>query len=301
MFLAKGELQNTVNQYQRMMDLFPSDPQPPTRLASILYAANHKLKASELLQLVLAEHPDYTDALLLSAQMFSEEKRFRLAAANAEHITPSDPKKYIDAQRILARAHLELKNYDKAIEASKRFLESYPNNLTTTMGLAYAYQKSGDRDRAIEYYRTASDLDPDSHLPDLYLGSLFAQFDDVDSAIDSFKTAMAKVPDDHTIGNNLAMLYIQRGTGEDIEEAYTLADNLRKRYPDDATIIDTYGWVLYHREEYELAKEAFTRSIESDSSNPSFHYHLGKTLFALGEVESANLSLLKALRHNSSF
>ena len=301
MFLAQGKMQKAIDQYQNIIKLDATDPQPKTQVAAILYASNHKNKAGEVLQLVLAEHPDYTDALLLSSQLFVEQKRFRLAVANAERISSIDHKKFIQAQNILARTYLELKNYSKAIEASKLVLESNPEDFVIVMGLAFSYQQIGDEDQAIRHYRAASELDPKSHLPYLYLGSLFAQKDETTQAISSFQTALVKAPENHRIANNLAMLLIQRGSESDIQEAYTLVKELKASHENDANIIDTFGWALYHREEYDQALETVKKSINIDPENPSFHYHLGKIHLKQGNLADAHGSLQRSLQLASNF
>ena len=301
LFVARKELPQAIDEYEKIIELYPKAPLPRTRLASILYTTGKKNEAAEILQLVLAEYPNYPDALILLSQIHVEQKRFRLAVAHSERIMRIDQKKFIGAQKILARAYLELKKYEEAIEASKLVLEAHPENFTITLGLAYSHHQLGDKDQAIKYYHAAAELNPKSHLPDLYLGTLFTKYDEITQAIASFKTAMAKAPNESKIANNLAMLYIQKGTKEDIAKAYTLANELRKQHEDDAKIVDTFGWVLYHQGEYEEAKKAFTRSTELNSSNPRAHYHLGKILYEQGDFTSAKQSLLKALEFRTNF
>ncbi len=61
-----------------------------------------------------------------------------------------------------------------------------------------------------------------------------------------------------------------------------------ERFPENATYLDTYAWVLFKKGEYKLAKfymESALKNSESESSTLLEHY--GDILFKLGNTDDA--------------
>ena len=301
LFIVKKEFQEAVYQYQEIIKLYPKAPQPRTRLASILYAAKKKNEAAEILQIVLAEYPNYSDALLLISQVYLDQKRYRLAAANAERVKGVNHQKTLAAQKILARAYVQLKKYEEAIKFSSLVLEAEPKEYFSHLIIAYCNHQLGDKEKAAASYSQAAELNPDSPLPDVYMGTMFSESKDLTPAIDSFRRAQKKAKDDLKIANNLAMLLVERAQGEDVEEAYTIINGLAEQHSDSAQIMDTFGWVLYHKEDYQRAQTAFESAINLDRNLPDAHYHLGKTYLKQNKPELAEKELEKALKLSTSF
>ena len=58
--------------------------------------------------------------------------------------------------------------------------------------------------------------------------------------------------------------------------------------PDNGTYQDTYGWILYQLEEYELAKKWLLKALSNGSINsPVVVEHYGDVLYRLGETKLA--------------
>ena len=295
MFTAKGEFQQAVDAYREVSQFYPEDPQPRTRIASLLYFANQKDKAAEILQTVLAEYPEYPDALLLISQLFLEEKRYRLAIANAERIRSEDKEKTIAAQKILGRAYMELKRFEEAITSCKAVLDAQPKEFTYMLLLAYCYHQLGEKDKAVAAYSKAAELNTESFLPDVYMANLFSEHDEVTSAINSYRRGLKKAPEEKRIANNLTMLLIERGHKQDIDEAFVIVSKLMETHRDDPIITDTFGWVLFHRGDYQQAEGMFHNAINLDPEIPDPHYHLGKTFLRQNKPEMAKERLERAL------
>lgn len=71
-------------------------------------------------------------------------------------------------------------------------------------------------------------------------------------------------------------------------------------FPDDATYLDTFGWILYTMGKPEEAKTHFKRAMfygGKDSAVVLDHY--AEVLFALGEYDKAMVYWNQALRKNN--
>jgi len=68
-----------------------------------------------------------------------------------------------------------------------------------------------------------------------------------------------------------------------------------------ASIIDTYGWILSLRGNYDESLKMLRKAFSMNSNAPSISYHLGYTLNELGRIEEAKKELIKAASSTSTF
>ena len=125
------------------------------------------------------------------------------------------------------------------------------------------YELSGDRERAIERYEEAIRYGPE--------------------------LAEAK--------NNLAYLYAD--SGENLDRALDLAQDAKALLPDNPSVADTLGWVLFKRGVPSAAisylKEAEAATEPNDATLGVVRYHLAQAYEANGDAEDALAALDRAL------
>ena len=92
--------------------------------------------------------------------------------------------------------------------------------------------------------------------------------------------------------NNLAYLYTEHM--DNLDKAYELASKARGLLADDASVGDTFGWVLYKRGDYQQALAVLQQSAEKAGDNPEIQFHLGMTAYMMGQTDLAKLALRKA-------
>ena len=69
-----------------------------------------------------------------------------------------------------------------------------------------------------------------------------------------------------------------------------------ERFPDNATYLDTYAWVLFKKKNYSLAKFYMESALShSEEENPTLVEHYGDILMMLGNVEEALRNWEKAV------
>ena len=62
----------------------------------------------------------------------------------------------------------------------------------------------------------------------------------------------------------------------------------------DASVGDTFGWVLYKRGDYQQALPILQESAEKAPDNPEIQFHLGMTAYMMGQTDLAKVALRKA-------
>ncbi len=70
------------------------------------------------------------------------------------------------------------------------------------------------------------------------------------------------------------------------------------REPDNASYLDTIGWIYYQLGEYEEAREFILQALEQDSTNAEVLDHMGDIYSKLGEVQKAREYYRRALESN---
>jgi tetratricopeptide (TPR) repeat protein len=113
-----------------------------------------------------------------------------------------------------------------------------------------------------------------------------------------FDEAIALDPENYIAMNNYS--YYLSLAEENLEKAERMSGKVIEKFPDNATYLDTYAWVLFKKKDYTLAKfymeTALSHSTE-DSSTLVEHY--GDILFMLGNTEEALKNWNKALSMGS--
>jgi Flp pilus assembly protein TadD len=72
-----------------------------------------------------------------------------------------------------------------------------------------------------------------------------------------------------------------------LDEALRLASQASSLAPDDATVLDTQGWVLFNRGEFAEASGILEKAVAKSGRNPTYHYYLAASYEKLNEREKA--------------
>src|SRR5262249_7322994 len=149
--------------------------------------------------------------------------------------------------------------------------------------------QKGDLGLAVEALTTATRLDPNSALAQFALATAYERKSDAPSAIAAYKRAMALSPKNAAPYNNIAYLYATQRTN--LGEALSLAQKAQELAPNDGGILDTLGFVHYHRGEFQQAEPVLKRASEALTTNAPVFYHLGMTYYKLGRRDDAASAL----------
>ncbi|HAX96586.1 MAG TPA: hypothetical protein DCY35_08725 [Prolixibacteraceae bacterium] len=112
-------------------------------------------------------------------------------------------------------------------------------------------------------------------------------------AYEFFDQALVLDPENFIAMNNYA--YYLSLEGRDLEKAERMSGKVVERFPDNATYLDTYAWVLFKKQNYSLAKFYMETAInKGGSENPTLLEHYGDILFMLDRIDEAVANWQKA-------
>jgi len=219
---------------------------------------------------------------LFKLKRFDEADQLFLASLNA-----------IQPQLVLLEAQQMQAAYGNqgAISRFRRWMEGGLKNWRAhlVLGLLQAEQK--DPKEAVKNLIQARDLaqEPEAkYLANRHLGAAYYQLNMFKDCEQAYLAALSSLPKgamDAQIANNLAYLYTN-----DLNEpnkALPFAEQASKRAPNDAKILDTYGWTLAKLGNLPEAEQALLRAVQLESPLTVSRYHLGWVYEQLKRLDEA--------------
>ena len=163
---------------------------------------------------------------------------------------------------------------------SDKFTEDFRLNFLT--GNTY-YRLGRNRD-ALPYLEKAMELSP----KDLNVFSaLGLVYDDLKMHAETdkmYEEAFKYYPDNILLLNNYAYNLAERG--ERLKEALEMSKKTIDKEPDNASYLDTYGWILFKLKDYKKATVYIEKAIKF-GANYTLYDHLGDIYEADGEIVKA--------------
>src|SRR4029077_3309600 len=208
--------------------------------------------------------PDSPAAHFLEGKILAAEGKWDSAEAELQRTLQIDPN-FSSAYDLLAQSYLATNKLPQAVSQLQGLLSKNPNNTPTLMTLALVYDRMKDFPKARDAYEKLLSTEP------------------------NFVPAL----------NNLAYLYTERLNN--LDKAYDLAGKARGLLGQDASVGDTFGWVLYKRGDYQQALTILQESAGKAADNPEIQFHLGMTAYMMGQADLAKVALRKAASAANDF
>jgi tetratricopeptide (TPR) repeat protein len=185
-----------------------------------------------------------------------------------------------------------------AAEASfRKAIELDPTERSAYERLGRFYAATGRSEKTIEIYEKALELRPDDPGFNHYLGMLYELRGDSTRAVARYEEAVRLDPNLAEAKNNLAYIYADQG--KNLDRALDLAQDAKTLLPNNPSVSDTLGWVLYKRGVPAAAisylKEAEAATREGDVSLGVVRHHLALAYEANGDTAEAIAALDRSL------
>ena len=185
----------------------------------------------------------------------------------------------------LSRSKLEA-----TIKDSKKAIESHPNQPFLYLALGIALNQKNEFESAIENLEKGKKLvfnnsflesDFDQQIGDSYYGIKKFKI-----AFGYYEMSLALNPENINLLNNYSYyLALQK---VNLERAKELILKVIEKFPDNSTYIDTYGWVMFQRGDYEIAEQILFNAVITDGEKSGeILEHYGDVLFKLDKKEKA--------------
>lgn len=190
-----------------------------------------------------------------------------------------------------------LGHYTDAVKLGDEALTIYPNQASLYYYMAYALYKTGKYDAAQSNLKNALQLDVDnkSLQAQVYAlqGDIFINQNNFSQAKIAFEKAISTEPDNYLIMNNYAYYLALRN--DDLVKAAKYAETAANAMPNSASVADTYAYILFKQQKYDLAKTWIEKALQNNSNkNGVYLERYGDILFMKGEKDAAVTQWQKA-------
>lgn len=245
----------------------------------------------ELARQLTLQHPDnvqvisfYGDVLSLNGQRDKATEQYKKAI-------DIDPSRYTTWQQLLY-SYTDRSGADSLIAYSEKAARLFPNQAIIYYLNGIGYFNKREYKTAIKSINRAVDMQPDDNgelLAEMYstLGDIYFLIKENTLCDSSYEKAMRADPKNASVLNNYAYYLSVRGAR--LEDAERMSKQSLELRPDEATFLDTYGWILYKEGKYEKAKEYIQQAVDKSGPNAdgTLLDHLGDVYYKLKNTEKA--------------
>ncbi len=194
-------------------------------------------KAIDLLRKGLDERPDFQ--LLIPAYSRVLERSGQLKEAEAVLAKAAQDKPAAEVFEALSGLYQRGGRLTEAVSVLTQALRKRPKDEQLLYALGAVYERRGDTQKSLEKMRSVLDVNPQNANAMNFIGYLLAD------------------------------------SGRDFEEAEKLLVRALELKPDNASYLDSLGWVYFRRGDLEKAVETLQRANAVSPNEPTINEHLG--------------------------
>lgn len=253
-----------------------------------------------LLDQFVSSEPAYGAAHALAADFYLNENnhtRALQALAKTNELMPDND--------VAWRQHLQLLlmegNYDKALEVGLEADKYVPQDPFILYFIGSAHLQSGQPQQAVGWFDKATKTPSRKPFKSAIYSSLadaYTSMDQWNKAVESYEQALNLDPENHTALNNYAYYLSERE--ERLDHAEKMALKAVDLVPNNASYLDTIGWVYYKKGNYEKASRYIKASIDTGQASAEVMEHMGDVMAKLKKPHEARNWWQKALKKDSS-
>ena len=181
----------------------------------------------------------------------------------------------------------ELNKYDSVLVHAEEALEYFPNQALLYYYAGTSHLINQDYQKSIRSFEQGKKYTIDPDLLTIFYGQLgdaYNSLSEHEKSDQAYEKALENKPDnDHVLNNYSYFLSLRK---KDLDKAVKMSTKLVAKYPENATYLDTHGWVLYINGQYKESRKYLEKAagLEDDGTIVE---HFGDVLFQLGDIDGA--------------
>jgi len=209
------------------------------------------------------------------------------AYVHADALEPDNP------AHKCALAHIALleDRFEEARALASRALELDPNSVQAMHQLAFAEYRLENMDAAIAMLERAQSMAPEDPESVRRLAMVLYEAGRLREAIVRMDVFLRENPDDPDLLGLMTELLQQESTAP---ELIPHAQRLLARNAQDPTALDLLAWGYYQQGNLAEARDILRQVVQLDPDQPYHHFKLGVIYQALGQLQTAMASFLRA-------
>jgi tetratricopeptide (TPR) repeat protein len=260
-----------------------------------------KEKTAELINILIAHHPDDSRVYLVYAEFLLANNQLKEGQEQLRKVISKNNNEFIVHVRLLYIDN-DLQQWDTLYADSRHALSLFPSQPEVYFLHAVACIQ-------LEKYKEALDICSEglTYVVDnpqqqgqmiLLQGEAYYKLGNTEEAFRMFDKAIELDPNNYIALNNYA--YYLSLKGIDLDKAERMSGKVIELFPDNSTYLDTHAWVLFKKKNYQLAKFYMESAIKNGGEdNPVLLEHYGDILIMLDKTSEAKDYWIKAKEKGS--
>jgi predicted Zn-dependent protease len=287
--------------------------------AQVLLLQNQDERAEQLLKKLILDYPRHEEAYGLLFSYYVRRQKPAQAVKVLQSWRSADPSN-VQAQLFQAMLLIRTQHPDEAENILTRLFDEHPDDPEVLMALHQLYSQNGRLDQYIDRLEQEREQHPDNRNAVEQLVDIYASQGRMNDAIRVLDATRSAVADDADLLYYVANLYSSIGRQKTTEEilqqvlqldpnhapanndlGYFWTDQGRnlsraeamirlavRAEPDNQSFLDSLGWVLYKRGQFDEARRYFEQAIGAAARpDPVVLDHLGDALYRLNKKPDA--------------
>jgi tetratricopeptide (TPR) repeat protein len=315
-YAASQQLKEAIPLYLRVLELQPEDANAREKLATGFILTNQRGKAVEMLEQIIKEHPDKYQPYDLLAQVLDDEARslqranrideakakFAKVAANYEQsllINPNHAGTYLHLAELLVGP---LKDPSRGVQLLAEARRRFSGAPEIVYYLAIAQREAKQSQQAVATFEEAlheAQLDQDDDVVNAKFyfnyGAAAEQAGLYEKAADLLRKSIALDPANSAEASNY-LGYMWADHNMNLDEAETMIRRALEGEPNNASYLDSLGWVEFRQGKFDQALTDLLRAAKTaERDDPVVFEHIGDTYLKLNRMPEALEAWQKAL------
>ena len=291
--MAEEKYPAALEQYNKLTELEPDDPENYLRLAQIYRQLRQLDRAEESLLHAKQRAPGSLEVIYYEAMIYEAQGRFddairvlsdAVAGVKSQPgLTPASRRTLGILYEQLGRIYRDVENYAAAIFTFEEMLKlGADEDRRARVLMIDTYRANRDLARALEESHRALELYPKDRSIRVTHALLLGEKGDTDEAAKLLREMLAGSADDREIYLDLAQVYERGRRFTEAETAARTAEKMPGRPAESEMVWFLLGAIFERQKKFDLAEEEFKRVLEVNPRNaPALNYY-GYMLADLG-------------------
>lgn len=260
------------------------------KLLLSMYDSQSKLDAEmfELIAVLETKYPEEAKVYAMAGDFYLKMEDDAKALRNFQKALEFDESRYAIWDQVLIMEY-QIQDFTRLYKDSKRCLELFPTLVNVYLLHGISCTQTKRFNEAIESLNLGIDLIVnDLPMKAEFLsqkGEAYFNLKKYTEGKENYDASLKIKPDQIVTLNNYA--YHLGLAKLDLDLAETMIQKVLARYPSESRYLDTYGWILFQKGQYEVAKTKFADASILNPTDKLIFEHLGDVSYKLNKVNEA--------------
>jgi len=241
--------------------------------------------AIDIYKELMLKVPDDLGIREILGEILSRSDRYKEAKAFLELFIKEYPDRkasFVNLSLLLMRNE----KYEDVIQLLDSVLLKFPEDSILPLIKGSALNSLARYDEAEVYLIEALKLDPKNAQACHILAAVWDVCKKYDLSDSLYEKIIMDNPDDDVALNNYSYSLAVRG--ENLDKALKMVNKALEKNPENASYLDTKGWILYKQDKLEDALIYVEKSLSIEKNNTEIMEHLGDIYYGLKKHSKAN-------------